>query len=95
MLGTLGLEEASGAMSGAIKKAPSGGAVRRVLVRRGARKASTTKGGFLGELLAGLAGPLILNTLGIGSGASRAGKELMLPGSVGYGKKKRRRHGGL
>ena len=63
MLATLGLAATLGAISKVTKKATSGGAVRCAVIRRGARKAGTNKGGLLDALLAGLAAPLILNTL--------------------------------
>ena len=68
---TLRLIAISGAISGATKKPVSGdGAVRRVAKkdapnRKGTtnRKGATKEDEFLGALLAGLAAPLILNTL--------------------------------
>ena len=83
MLGTLGLAAASGAISGATKNATIGDGAKPK--RR--RKTATKQGGFLSTLLAGLAAPLIASALGIGCGAGRAGKGLMLPGSVGGGKR--------
>ena len=86
MLGTLGVAAALGAISGTTKKAISGaGAANK---RR--HKATTTKKtvsnvltkqcGFLGTLLTGLTSPLIASELGVGYGADRAGKGLLLPG---------------
>ena len=70
-----------GAIFGAFKKATSGDDVTPKK-----RKASTKQGGFLGTLLASVAAPLITSALGIGGGAGRAGKGLMLPGWVGAGR---------
>ena len=41
-----------------------------------------------GTLLTGLEAPLIASALGIGGGAGKAGKGLLLSGSVGGGKRK-------
>ena len=79
VLGTLGLAAASGAVSGATHKATSGGSIpytkKDNKIMQDLCKDMEMEGGFIGTLLAGLAGSLLPSLLG-GKGLYRAGVKL-------------------